>query len=173
MTEIIATLGPIGTDSHIQALQLGANVSLHDTFNAAVEHAKTYKTKLLVPAGFKEKRAGKQYSWVDFHFENLGTVELEKVWFEDTMPMVLLHKSYKSIAIHPSTSSLVPELKKYKHIKHTRSKIEAYQLFKQGVASAVIASTCMTNKESDHEYIKAHFNPTMVWCLYKIKTSNP
>ena len=132
-----------------------------------------HETKLLVPAGFREKRAGEQYSWVDFHFENLGVVELEKVWFEETMPMVLLHKSYESIAIHPSTSSLVLELKKYKHIKHTRSKIQAYQLFKQGVASAVIASTCMTSKESDHEYIKAQFKPTMVWCLYKTRSSKP
>jgi hypothetical protein len=173
MTEIIATLGPIGTDSHRQAEQLGATVSLHETFHAAVEHAKMYETKLLVPAGFREKRAGELYSWVDFHFENLGNVELEKVWFEETMPMVLLHKSYKFIAIHPSTSSLVLELKKYKHIEHTRSKIEAYQLFKQGVASAVIASTCMTNKESDDKYIKAQFKPTMVWCLYKTRSSKP
>ena len=130
-----------------------------------------FETKLLVPAGFRENRAGKQFSWVDFHFENLGAIELEKVWFEETMPMVLLHKSYNFIAIHPSTSSLVPELEKYEHIKHTRSKVEAYQLFKQGVASAAITSTCMTNKESDHAYIKAQFKPTMVWCLYKIKSA--
>lgn len=171
MIEIIATLGPIGTDSHKQAERLGARVSLHDTFHAAVEHAKLYKTKLLVPAGFREKHAGKQFSWVDFHFENLGIIELEKVWFEETMPMILLHKSYNSIAIHPSTSSLVLDLEKYKHIQHTKSKVEAYELFKQGVASAAIASTCITNKESDHEYIKDQFNPTMVWCLYKMKSS--
>jgi hypothetical protein len=173
MFEIIATLGPIGTDSHRQAKRLGVTVSLHDTFHAAIEHAITHDTRLLLPAGFREIRAGKQFSWVDFHFENLESVELEKVWFEETMPMVLLHKSYNFIAIHPSTSSLVPELEKYEHIKHTRSKVEAYQLFRQGVASATVASKCMTNKELDHAYIKAQFNPTMVWCLYKIKSSKP
>ncbi|GFM89769.1 amino acid biosynthesis protein [Pseudomonas cichorii] len=172
MCETIATLGPVGTDSHKQAEQLGARVSLHDTFHAAVEHAKTHGTKLLVPAGFRENRDGKPFSWVDFHFENIGTIELEKVWFEKTMPMVLLHKSYHSIAIHPSTSSLVPELERYEHVNYTRSKVEAYQLFAQGKASAVIASTCLTNEESDRACIKAQFNPTMVWCLYRMRSTS-
>ncbi|MCV4342574.1 hypothetical protein [Pseudomonas capsici] len=173
MNDTIATLGPIGTDSHKQAEQLGACVSLHDTFHAAIEHAKTHDTKLLVPAGFRENRGSKQFSWVDFHFENLGIIELEKVWFEETMPMVLLHKSYRLIAIHPSTSSLVQDLEKYEHVKYTRSKVEAYQLFAQGEASAVVASACITNKESDHPYIKAQFHPTMVWCLYRIRKVLP
>ena len=171
MLEIIATLGPIGTDSHKQAERLCASVSLHDTFHAAIEHAKRHQTKLLVPAGFRESRAGKQFAWVDFHYENIGTLELEKIWFEETMPMVLLHKSYNFIAIHPSTSSLVPEIEKYENIIHTRSKVEAYQLFKDGVASAAIASACMMNRISDRTHIKAQFNPTMVWCLYKMKSS--
>ncbi|WPO46645.1 hypothetical protein [Pseudomonas sp. S1Bt23] len=171
MCEIIATLGPIGTDSHRQAERLGG-VSLHDTFQAAVEYAKKHKTKLLVPAGFRETREGRLFSWVDFHFENLETVELEKVWFEETMPMVLLHKSYSVIAIHPSTSSLVPELERYKQIKYVRSKVEAYQLFKQGEVSAVVTSNCLIDEKNDHTHIKTCFNPTMVWCLYKMKSGD-
>ncbi|BBN57398.1 hypothetical protein TRE132_55230 [Pseudomonas chlororaphis subsp. aurantiaca] len=88
------------------------------------------------------------------------------------MPMVLLHKSYRAIAIHPSTSSLVPDLEKYEHIRYTSSKVEAYQLFKQGEASAVITSKCITNEKSDQAYIKSQFEPSMVWCLYKMKNSS-
>ena len=171
MPDIIATLGPVGTDSHRQAEQLGAIVSLHETFHAAINHAKLNKTKLLVPAGFRENREGKQFSWVDFHFENLENIELEKAWFEKTMPMVLLHNSYNSIAIHPSTSSLVLELERYKKIKYTRSKVEAYELFKRGEASAALTSSIIDNAV-DGKFIKAEFRPTMVWCLYETKTTS-
>ncbi|MGE7958414.1 hypothetical protein ACQKQA_17830 [Pseudomonas sp. NPDC089530] len=172
MCEIIATLGPIGTDSHRQAERLGTGISLHDTFQAAAEYAKKHKIKLLVPAGFRENREGRLFSWVDFHFENLEAIELEKVWFEETMPMVLLHKSYSVIAIHPSTSSLVPELEKYEQIKYAKSKVEAYQLFKQGEVSAVVTSSCLIDENNDPPHIKMRFAPTMVWCLYKMKSSN-
>lgn len=169
MPDIIATLGPAGTDSHRQAERLGAIISLHDTFHAAINHAKLNNTKLLVPAGFRENRDGKQFSWVDFHFENLGHIELEKAWFEKTMPMVLLHNSYSMIAIHPSTSSLVPELERYEKIKYTRSKVEAYELFRRGEASAALTSDSIIDSKKDSRFIKSEFRPTMVWCLYKTK----
>ncbi|MDR9862710.1 MULTISPECIES: hypothetical protein [Pseudomonas] len=172
MSGVIATLGPIGTDSHRQAERLSTKVSLHETFHEAICHAKLHKTKLLVPAGFRENRAGKQFSWVDFHFENLNDIELEKAWFEKTMPMVLLHNSFNSIAIHPSTSSLVPELERYEHVKYTRSKVEAYQLFTRGEASAALTSSSIIDDTSDKQFIKAEFRPTMVWCLYKIINSS-
>lgn len=173
MCETIATLGPSGTDSHRQAEQFGANISLHDTFHAAFEYAKEHGAKLLVPAGFKENRAGKAFAWIDLHFENLETLELEKVWFEKTMPMALLHKSYDLLAIHPSTSSLVSELDNYKHIVYTKSKVEAYQLFQAGKATAAIVSTCLTHETLDDVHIKTEFNPTMVWCLYNTKNGKP
>ncbi|KAB0567608.1 MULTISPECIES: hypothetical protein [Pseudomonas] len=170
MIDIIATLGPVGTDSHIQAARVGSTVSLHSTFHAAIEHAKKFRTGLLVPAGFREDRDGKQFSWVDFHFEYLDSFELQSVWFEKTLPMGLLHKSYDSIALHPSTCSLITDLDAYKEIKYTRSKVDAYQRYSQGEVASVLASTSMFNQIFDQPYIKSRFNPTMVWCLYRTLT---
>lgn len=166
MIDIIATLGPIGTDSHTQATRIGSTVSLHPTFHAAIEHAKKFKTRLLVPAGFRENRDGKQFSWVDFHFEYLDYFELQSVWFERTLPMALLHKSYDSIALHPSTCSLIANLDLYKEVKYTRSKIHAYQLYRKGEVASALASASIFDQTLDQSYIKSRFAPTMVWCLY-------
>lgn len=167
MIDIITTLGPIGTDSHTQAASTGSTVSLHSTFHAAIEHAKKFKTRLLVPAGFREYRDGKQFSWVDFHFEYLDSFELQSVWFEKTLPMALLHKSYDSIALHPSTCSLIADLNSYKEIKYTQSKIHAYQLYKKGEVASALTSSSTFDQTLDELYIKSQFTPTMVWCLYR------
>ncbi|WP_411565765.1 hypothetical protein ACLIN3_23780 [Pseudomonas orientalis] len=167
MIDIITTLGPIGTDSHTQAASIGPTVSLHPTFHAAIEHAKKFKTRLLVPAGFREYRDGKQFSWVDFHFEYLDSFELQSVWFDKTLPMTLLHKSYDSIALHPSTCSLIDDLDSYKEVKYTQSKIHAYQLYKKGEVASALTSTSIFDQTLDELYIKSQLTPTMVWCLYR------
>lgn len=170
MSNSIATLGPEGTDSYRQAKRLSSNVRLFETYHAAIEHAKQHETKLLVPAGFREIYKGHLVSWVDFHFRNIDALELETVWYDKTMPMVLLHHGYQRIALHPSTSALVPDLERYTDIIYTRSKVEAYQLFKQGEATAAIVSAGLTQGLVDPDDIKERLTPTMVWCLYRVKT---
>ena len=54
MSNRIATLGPEGTDSHWQAKRLDSEVELFETYHAAIEHAKKYKTRLLVPASVNQ-----------------------------------------------------------------------------------------------------------------------
>lgn len=169
MSNRIATLGPEGTDSHWQAKRLGVEVELFETYHAALEHAKKYKTRLLVPAGFKEIHKGTLVSWVDVHFKNIDSLELETVWYDKTLPMVLLHQSYQRIALHPSTCALVPDLERYTDIIYTRSKVEAYQLFEQGEATAAIVSAGLTTDLTDFAPIKQRMTPTMVWCLYRVK----
>lgn len=171
MNNRIATLGPVGTDSHRQAERLSSEVGLFETYHAAIEHAKKYKNKLLVPAGFREIHRGSLVSWVDFHFKNIDTFELEAVWYDKTMPMVLLHHSYQRIALHPSTSALVPDLESYTDIIYTRSKVEAYELFKRGNATAAIVSDSSSQDLTDPSIIKNRLTPTMVWCLYRVKES--
>jgi len=171
MSDVISTLGPVGTDSHAQAQQLGCAVSLHETFYSAIKHAKDHATKLLVPAGFREVHRKKIFSWVDFHFDNLDCFFLERVWFADTMPMVHLHRSYSTIAIHPSTSGLVPNIKKYKRVVYAKSKVEAYYLFARGLASASVTSINNVSAEDQERYCSAVYTPSMVWCLYRPKHS--
>lgn len=167
----VATLGPEGTDSNEQALTLGCPVVLLGTYRAAIEYAKRHKTKLLVPAGFRERYQEGFYSWVDFHFDNINYLELVNVWFDKTLPMVFLHKSYKCIALHPSTIALISGLEDYEEIIYTQSKVEACNLFEQGKVTAAIVSSRMIKKWTDQSCIKARFAPTMVWCLYKVRNT--
>jgi hypothetical protein len=81
--------------------------------------------------------------------------------------MTLLHKSYDSIALHPSTCSLIDDLDSYKEVKYTQSKIHAYQLYKKGEVASALTSTSIFDQTLDELYIKSQLTPTMVWCLYR------
>lgn len=130
------TLGPAGTDAEAEALRLGADVELVESFPTAMRTARDHHEFALVAAGYLDPWS-EEGSWVDLHFRYRLQMELLSVWQAPTKPICVAARpgqddgtmdDFRSVAIHPSTRSLLPDRLRNLEVVEVRAKPHAVDL---------------------------------------------
>jgi hypothetical protein len=173
--QVVATLGPVGTDAEAEASRLGAHVALWPSFPAAVERVAEAGGMALVAAGYLDPTAATRNSWVDLHFGYRSRLSLKAVWEAPTKPMCLAVRptaepgvpaTIGTLALHPSTRRLVDSaISEDTRIVHVRAKPLAVEAVVTGEADACVGSVDVVERAGLR--IVERFDPTMVWCLYE------
>ena len=171
---VISTLGPSGTDSAHEARKCCSKVLLFPSFAAAIDHAQETNGYALVPAGYLDFQEGELTdAWVHMHFRHLGRMRIVDVWESSTKPMCLAinrhrvadRESIRSIAVHPATTVFAQQACVDAEITFFSSKPLAVEAAVSGRVDACIGSVDVV-ADSPLEPVE-HFNPTMVWILYR------
>lgn len=174
---VVVTLGPSGTDSHAEASKMFHTVLLAETFPEAMSRAHREKLYVLIAAGYVERSVDTGnicHSWVDIHFQWIDKMRMCAVWESPTKEMCLAVnrkrvkrlEDVRTVAIHPSTESLVKEILPDVAYTYTKSKPKAVEYASDGLVDACLGSRD-TIQASASLAVHRTLNPTMVWCLYK------
>ena len=168
----VVTLGPAGTDAEAEALRLGADVELVESFPTAMRTARDHHELALVAAGYLDPWS-EEGSWVDLHFRYRLQMELLSVWQAPTKPICVAARpgqddgtmdDFRSVAIHPSTRSLLPDRLRNLEVVEVRAKPHAVDLVCRHQVDVCLGSLDVANAAGLR--VLEVFEPTMVWCLY-------
>lgn len=175
----INTLGPFGTDSESAAItwlreqNIEGRIVLWSNFKDMLENKAQLKGDFIVfPAGYIDPID--KMTWVDFHFENLYSLELIDSFSLYTKPMVLLENHYPvidAIALQPATESILKNFQEVVDpdidILYFDSKPLAYKAFAEKGIRYCICST--PNQMCIGADVLRSFQPSMVWCVYEVQ----
>ncbi|MFT4303509.1 MAG: hypothetical protein ACMXYG_03020 [Candidatus Woesearchaeota archaeon] len=176
--DVIATLGPSGTDSENVAKQLiqqqvAREIVLCKSFRESLEYARKNNTYLLIPAAYIDKDdQGKLCdSWGRMHFELMDEFKIKDVFERPLQELCIAKKrdviNPNSIIIHPATENFVDRYVDSKVRRYySKSKPEAVQRCSLENFDMCIGSVPVVEQFANLEIIK-RFSPTMVWILYQ------
>lgn len=179
----IHVLGPTGTDSEraarhwSQPLKTPVSIEFWPSYTELFRSfADVSGDHIVMPAGYVDRT--EETSWVDLHFGAYARLALEEVFALPTMTMAILEQNRftsESISLQPATEGLLHASEQFSG--------DCPRVY---VPSKPIALTrmledklhyCLTTlpKWSPDEWktlgvaVKDTFNPTMVWCVYRVR----
>jgi hypothetical protein len=176
----IATLGPIGSDSHNAAKIIASEVNiigsvlLFDSFATSIIYAEEHGTLALVPAAYQEKDAHGRTTaaWADTHFrtENGGRLRLLDARVLPLKDIVVArHHNIsrpQSVALHAATQFYADTYLPNASCIYTPSKPNAVELCVTGKADACIGSLDVVSCHSSDLYIIHTVKARMCWTIY-------
>ncbi|GGL54915.1 hypothetical protein GCM10014719_65260 [Planomonospora parontospora subsp. antibiotica] len=170
----MVTLGPVGTDAHHIAHELG-EVVLAESFPQAMHLAWEQNLSALICAGFVT-RSGETIrdTWVDLHFRYSDRMELVRVWSAATKPMCVAINRCKidglsqaaTLALHPATTAFADRYAPTCQRIYVDAKPLAVAAAESGDVDACIGSVDVVQAVAHLEVVET-FQPQMLWCLYR------
>jgi hypothetical protein len=175
----IHTLGPEGTDCYTVANQLlelsKGEIIGYASFDDIIDNIENFINEyILFPVAFVNKE--RNYDWKDFNFEYWSRLELVNLFHQKTKPMYLIeNEKWKEdlAVIQPATNIFMEQyLKANKSdtkILFENSKFSSLEhLIINNYRYTIISDDIYESRKNNFMKIKKIYEPSMIWCLYKI-----